>query len=159
MIEFRHKGCRSALIRYIGTAPLYPSPKFLLAREWELSNGEPILPGTYTRAKCPDCGLVVKVHAGYLEPLPGQQFSCTTEQFWELMCHPGTVRLSRNELHLKGVTYTCETPPDDVPGFIQSRIVETMRLLGKPAWWERVRDWWRGYSDEDIVMGRAPRRR
>lgn len=46
----------------------------------------------------------------------------TTEEFWDVMCNPHSFRLSRFSIARYGVVYFTTKPPEDVPGFLESKI-------------------------------------
>lgn len=56
MVRFRHKGCRSEVIRYTGEAELVPGMR-LISSEWLLPNGKQ--PDRFQMPLCPDCGRAV----------------------------------------------------------------------------------------------------
>lgn len=69
MIRFRHRGCRTEVIRYVGRAPLTPLTR-IDRDEWQLPGGRhpekrDILP------RCPDCGeSLAYIDGARLERIP-----------------------------------------------------------------------------------------
>lgn len=66
MIRFRHKGCQSEVIRYVGQAPAITGMA-MKAAEWQFpdcrhpTQDEPII--------CPDCGAKVPLNNQGMEPI------------------------------------------------------------------------------------------
>lgn len=67
MIRFRHRGCPSEAIRYVGQEPLVPNT-VVRAAEWQYPNGRH--PNQGDQLICPDCGKVVMLNSYGLEPIP-----------------------------------------------------------------------------------------
>lgn len=66
MIRFRHRGCQSEVIRYVGQAPTVTGIAMKSA-EWQFPDcrhpkqGEPV--------SCPDCGKLVPLNSHGMEPI------------------------------------------------------------------------------------------
>lgn len=65
---FRHRGCTSELIRYIGDKPLQ-SGTVMRSREWQWADGQTPTMLSYKSKKCPDCGFIVKITTEFLEEI------------------------------------------------------------------------------------------
>lgn len=48
----------------------------------------------------------------------------STDEFWAAMCDARFYRVSHNQGLLMGDWIYCDTPPEDVPGFLASRLDE-----------------------------------
>jgi hypothetical protein len=55
-----------------------------------------------------------------------------TEDFWRAMSKSGFVRVSVHEGWCGKTRYITRTPPEYVDGFIEGKMTETVKLLGKP---------------------------
>lgn len=56
----------------------------------------------------------------------------STEEFWDAMCDQRFVRLDRNNGRIENTVYHASVPPENVPGFIQTKMIEAARCLLKP---------------------------
>ena len=70
MIRFRHKGCKSEVIRYVGEVELV-SGSSLHSSEWAYPDGTHPSPQSEQKVKCPDCLQSVEVSSRCLEPIIG----------------------------------------------------------------------------------------
>lgn len=55
----------------------------------------------------------------------------TTERFWQLMCSPSAIRLSRLSLAVRGEIYVTLEAPEDVPGFMEKKIADVSILIDR----------------------------
>jgi hypothetical protein len=46
--------------------------------------------------------------------------------FWEMMRHPRFIRTTHQSGRIGGITYIVDIPPEDVRGFIDSKVEEIM---------------------------------
>lgn len=68
-----------------------------------------------------------------------EQILVTTEEFWMLMCKPGFVRESAHMGRCDAMKYTVLCAPEDVDGFIQDKIAETINALTfRPTIYQRL---------------------
>ena len=78
---------------------------------------------------------------GANKPVKGDKV-ITTLGFWELMCTTQFVRLSYHRGKVADDYYYVEQPPEDVPGFIEGKIDETVELVKPRPFWKRFKAWW-----------------
>lgn len=64
---FKHKGCTTPLIRYVGPEPL--EGRKLVSKEWEMADGSLIAYSAPRSHECPDCSKQVWVGPEELEPV------------------------------------------------------------------------------------------
>jgi hypothetical protein len=65
---FRHKGCESPAIRYMGEEP-GPEPQPLRSGDWQYPDGSRPRPNARAVVTCPDCGVTMSVGLDNLERL------------------------------------------------------------------------------------------
>lgn len=65
MTAFRHKGCSSELIRFVGSE--LRSGMVMVATDWRLPDGTKPKEGQERTVTCPDCGEPVCVAIEYIE--------------------------------------------------------------------------------------------
>lgn len=58
MIRFKHIGCKSEIIRYVGVMPI-KTGLLGASANWELPNGKSPLDASDADCKCADCGSVI----------------------------------------------------------------------------------------------------
>lgn len=69
MITFRHRGCKTPIIRYIGEAEL-KAGTILRAEDWQWPDGTSPKAGTARSAQCPDCQKSVGFGTADMEEMP-----------------------------------------------------------------------------------------
>ena len=68
---YRHRGCESPVLRYMGDAPLVPGTP-IRSGDWQRADGSRPLPGERI-GECPDCGEPVVMASHWLEEIePGE---------------------------------------------------------------------------------------
>lgn len=66
MIPFKHKGCFSTVICYVGDAAL--TPKTIMRKaDWRMPDGAEIAMNSDLVVTCPDCGITIDVDAEHLQ--------------------------------------------------------------------------------------------
>lgn len=70
MIRFRHVGCKSEIVRYVGNRPL-TADSDMDSREWEWPDGSKVATCESRFVDCPDCLRSVLIHGRLLEPIDG----------------------------------------------------------------------------------------
>ena len=67
MIRFKHIGCKSECIRFIGDRP--PFTGEAASAEWRFPDGTAPKTGSWRIAQCPSCSQIVGVDPFNLEPI------------------------------------------------------------------------------------------
>lgn len=137
MIRFRHIGCHSEVIRYIGEAELNAGT-ILRAEDWQWPDGTRPKYGSVRDAQCPDCEKSLGFGYADMEKMPEEPLIyCNTEQFWEVMKDIRFIRLDLHTGKIEHRQYHCDTPPESVKGFLNSKIQEVLVCLEQPRpWWK-----------------------
>ena len=66
--EFKHKGCKSVVWRYVGPGEAIP---ISVSAYWEFYDGTRPVPGSIVYVICPDCNEVISLNPFSLDPVDG----------------------------------------------------------------------------------------
>ena len=68
MIRFRHIGCESETVRYVGDAILGTCAR-MVSKDWRWPDGSRVAVMASRFVRCPDCGRAVLIHAAQVMPI------------------------------------------------------------------------------------------